>query len=319
MNIEQLKWKMVERPLIPIQDSWVDATPFIALILLLGASIFIIFKLRKKQLARHIVQLSSLILFAFTFHRCFCAIRGWFFGLSEIGRDNLSVFQNTCIFIPIIASLFIFGRIFCGWICPLGFIQESIRNIFRHVHHRVGAIIDRPLLFFFIAITIFLIYRFKPVNFFVIQNMASIFGLLLLVICFFSIANPANDLRLKKSKYFFLVIWVLSILLGIFVTSPWCAIYGNELDYSSLIGFISVLFAGLIVSMAWCRYMCPLGGLFALLAKFYNYTAKGSGIPSKEYKNTCPMGAITKNGTVDKENCIYCFRCIEKHGFKISS
>lgn len=315
MTIEQLKWKMVERPLIPIQDSWVDATPFIALILLLGASIFIIFKFQKKQSARHIVQLSSLILFAFTFHRCFCAIRGWFFGLSEIGRDNLSVFQNTCIFIPIIASLFIFGRIFCGWICPLGFVQETIRNLL----HRVGAVSDRPLLLLFTAIIIFLIYHFKPVNFFVMQNMASMLGLLLLIICFSSVIKPENDIHLKKLKYFFLAIWVLSILLGIFVTDPWCAIYSNEIDYSSLIGFISVLFAGLIISMAWCRYICPLGGLFALLARFYKYTVMGRSRPSptEEYKNTCPMGAISKDGTVDKENCICCLRCNEKHGFKL--
>lgn len=314
---------MVERPLIPIQDSWVDATPFIALILLLGISIFIILKFRKKQLARHIVQSASLILFAFTFHRCFCAIRGWFFGLSEIGRDNLSVFQNTCIFIPIIASLFIFGRIFCGWICPLGFIQETVRDGHgRPLRDGAKDGRGRPLqiLILFIAIIIFLIYRFRPVNFFVIQNTASIFGLLLLFICFFSILNPANDIKLKKLKYFFLVIWILSILLGIFVTSPWCAIYGNEIDYSSLVGFISVLFAGLIISMAWCRYMCPLGGLFALLARFYKYTVMGRSRPSptEEYKDTCLMGAITKNGTVDKENCIYCLRCTEKHGFKIT-
>nr|MBU1327728.1 4Fe-4S binding protein [Candidatus Omnitrophota bacterium] len=313
MNIEQLKWKMVERPLIPIQNSWVDATPFIALTLLLGASIFIIFKFRKKQSARHIIQLFSLILFAFTFHRCFCAIRGWFFGLSEIGRDNLSVFQNTCIIIPVIASLFIFGRIFCGWICPLGFVQELLKNFGK----RLRQIPKLIMLSIFLVIAIFLIYRFKPVNFFVIQNMSSMLGLCLLFICFLSIANPANDLRLKKLKYFFLVIWILSILLGIFVTSPWCAIYGNEIDYPSLIGFISVLLTGLIISMAWCRYVCPLGGLFAALARFYKYTIKGSDIPSEEYKNTCPMRAITKNGTVDKESCIYCLRCTEKHGFKL--
>jgi len=313
MNIEQLKWKMIERPLIPIQESWVDATPFIALILFLGASIFIIFKFRKKQSARHIVQLSSLILFAFTFHRCFCAIRGWFFGLSEIGRDNLSVFQNTCIFIPMIASLFIFGRIFCGWICPLGFVQELLKNSGKSLR-RIPKLI---MLSIFLVIAVFLIYYFKPVNFFVIQNMASMLGLCLLFICFFSILNPANDLRLKKLKYFFLAMWILSILLGIFVTSPWCAIYGNEIDYPSLIGFISVLLTGLIISMAWCRYICPLGGLLAALSKFYKYAVKGSGIPSEEYKNTCPVGAITKNGTVDKESCIYCLRCTEKHGFKL--
>ena len=60
-----------------------------------------------------------------------------------------------------------------------------------------------------------------------------------------------------------------------------------------------------------------MGGFFAALARFYKYAIKGSNTPSEEYKNTCPMGAITKNGTVDKESCIYCLRCTEKHGFKL--
>ncbi|MBL7130004.1 MAG: 4Fe-4S binding protein [Candidatus Omnitrophica bacterium] len=237
-------------------------------------------------------------------------MRGLVFGLSEIGRDNLNVFQNTCIFIPILASVFIFGRIFCGWICPLGFIQECLRKLNRLKGKFV-------LLLIFLAIIIFLMYYSRPINFFIVQNITSILGLCLIIICMFVVLNPKNDWRLKKIKYASLLLWTIFVVLGVFVTNPWCSLYGNEIDYSSLIGFAAVLFAGSIISMAWCRYICPLGGLFALLSSFYQYLIKGSGRPSHTYKDTCPMGAISQEGYVDKENCIYCLRCTEKYGFKI--
>ncbi|MBC8473979.1 MAG: 4Fe-4S binding protein [Candidatus Omnitrophica bacterium] len=310
MNIEQLKWKLVETPLIPIKGSWVDAAPFISLLVLFALSILIILRLKKRQALRHVVQSISLFIFAFTFHRCFCTVRGWVFGIAEIGKDNLSVFQNMCIFIPIFASLFVFGRIFCGWVCPLGFIQECLRKL---------NIIKRKiiLLLIYTIIMILILYHTKPVNFFFVQNIASILGLSLMAICFFFILNPKTDTYLKKIKYISLIFWTTLIVLGVFTTSPWCSIYGNEIDYSSLLGFIAVLFAGSVVSMAWCRYICPLGGLFALLSRFYQYYVKGTHVSSPHYKTTCPMGAIANNGSVDKENCIYCLRCTEKHGFKV--
>ena len=217
-----------------------------------------------------------------------------------------------CVFIPIIASLFVFGRVFCGWICPLGFIQEWLRKIKVLKNNFI------VLLIFLTVVTFFMFY-FKPVNFFFVQNIASLLGLLLILLCFPAILNPSLDKRLKKIKYFSLAIWTTLTVLGVFITSPWCSIYGNEIDYSSLISFVAVMLAGTVISMAWCRYVCPLGGLFALLARFYQYIVKGTGLSSKAYKNTCPMGAISEQGHVDTENCIYCLRCTEKHGFVLKT
>jgi outer membrane protein assembly factor BamB len=115
-----------------------------------------------------------------------------------------------------------------------------------------------------------------------------------------------------------LFIWIIFIILGVFVTSPWCAIYGNEIDYPSIIGLTSVVLAGSLVSMAWCRYVCPLGGLFSLLSRFCQYIIKGTSKLSNSYKDTCPMSAINDEGQVDTENCIYCLKCTERHGFKIT-
>lgn len=310
MDIQQLKWKIVERPLIPIKDSWVDAAPFIALLILFAISILIILRLKKRQALRHIVQSIALFIFAFTFHRCFSILRGGIFGIMEIGKDNLNVFQNMCILIPILASLFVFGRIFCGWICPFGFIQEGLRKV--NVIKRKLA-----LLMFFLATIIFMLYYFRPLNFFVAQNIAGLLGLSLIVICFFAILDPKNDSYLKKIKYVSFLLWTGLITLGVFVTNPWCSIYVNEIDYSSLIGFLAVVFAGCVISMAWCRYTCPLGGLFALFSKFYAYKVKGTNKPSPSYKTICPMGAINEKGHVDERDCIYCLRCTEKYGFKL--
>lgn len=312
MGIEQLRWKMVERPLLPVENSWVDAAPFIAIFVLFGLAILAIFRLRRRQPIRHLIQASALIIFALTFHRCFCAMRGWIFGLSEIGKDNLSLFQNTCIFIPVVAFVFAFGRIFCSWICPLGALQEALRKIKINTPK-----IRLFLLSVFLAATVFLLWRLRPENYFLIQNAAGLLGLSLLAVCLPVTLNPAWDPSFKKIKYFYLALWTALIVCGVFVTDPWCGVYGNEIDYSSLIGLSSVVLAGIIVSMAWCRYICPLGALFALLSKFYAYRVKGSGLPDTRYKSTCPMTAINEKGNVDNDNCIFCLRCNEKFGFRL--
>jgi len=74
-----------------------------------------------------------------------------------------------------------------------------------------------------------------------------------------------------------------------------------------------VLFASLILSQAWCRFLCPEGALLGLLTRW-----SGRKIRLDRRKCTacntchrvCPVDAI-EVGEVDERSCLYCCRCVD--------
>ena len=107
--------------------------------------------------------------------------------------------------------------------------------------------------------------------------------------------------------------WIIIITLGIFVTDPWCALFGNEIDYSSLVGLFAVLASAAIVSMAWCRYLCPLGSCLSLITKFSQVKIKrkkGSSISKQAAQRICYVQALGEEG-LDESSCLFCKRCVE--------
>jgi ferredoxin len=83
----------------------------------------------------------------------------------------------------------------------------------------------------------------------------------------------------------------------------------------ALVVFAGILSLGFIVSRFWCRNACPLGGMYALIAKFailkssFGDDCKGCGI----CKAVCPTGAIDmKAQRIDSSECITCLRCVHE-------
>lgn len=212
----------------------------------------------------------------------------------------------------IIAGLFVvvtavvFGRFFCAYVCPLGtFIDISDTTFFRKrlqpAFNRdknwrllkfgvftgvtgaaaVGVILTQffdPL----VILTRFFSIIIYPVAIYFLNGLADLFRpfaawLGWVGVSHFTYAQPV-----------FRMIWpTFLIILGIF-----------------LLGFSLPRF--------WCRYLCPLGGFLALLARWsvikrkVSHLCSGCGICQK----SCPMGAIPVNcrQTIPGE-CILCRNC----------
>jgi len=321
--LEHLKWKFVERPFLSVGSSYVDAFPFLALFVLLFLAGCLL-KGKSAQKLRPFIQLVSFIFFIFVVHRCFCALRGWLFGLQEIGRSDLNVFNNLFIFVPLVAFTLIFGRVFCGWICPLGASQEVFFRVpfLRKFLVNFSPAARRVKLVFLalaLSITIYLLIAFKPKTFFFAENTAAFFGILTLAMAAIFSLVPALEPRLKKMRYFFLALVIIIISIGIFITDPWCALFGNEIDYSSLISFFAVMAAGLSVSMAWCRYICPLGAFLSLVVKSSRLKIKRNmecALSPEAVKKICYTEALTERG-LEASSCLYCRRCVDAGAAKI--
>ena len=315
---ENLKWKLVERPILPIGNTYLDAFVFLVFFVLLFFA-GLALKSKRGIKLRPCVQTASFVFFIFIVHRCFCALRGTIFSFQDIGKNDLNVFNGLFILVPLIAFTLIFGRVFCGWLCPLGAIQEGFFRVpfIKRFMLNPAPRLKRLRLFFCVIVfsaAVFLLFKFKPKTFFFVQNIAAFWGLAAIILAGLFVLNQDSDFKLKKLRYFLLSVWLIIIALGIFVTDPWCALYGNEIDYSSLVGLFAVLATAAIVPMLWCRYLCPLGSALSLMTKFSQVKIsrkKDSTISKEDAKQTCYVQALTEK-SLDKSSCLFCKRCVEK-------
>lgn len=173
--------------------------------------------------------------------------------------------------IPIIISL-IWGRVFCGWTCPLGAVQEFIYS------ERIG--VQLPIL-------------------------------------------PDKVLKYLK----FIILAVFGYLTWHVGRNMWCSYEPFEVlfNFTGSPLTISILALTLLLSICierpFCRYICPLGAVFAITSRIARFKMKaqagactGCGACTK---GNCPVGAIatldsvTNLPVVDNSECIKCLCCTD--------
>ena len=324
MNLEYPLFKIFQRPLISVAGSWVDAFPLMLLFVFLFLAALSLWRFERRQLARRLIQLASAFVFILLIHRCLCVIRGWAFGIQEIGRDDLFAFAQLCMFVPIVAFTLSLGRIFCGWVCPLGFLQELTGKI-GTVKNKLEDLRRKKLFdYVFLSITagciLVLFFIIRPSTDFLTENVAALWGFGLLIILFFAVTRHNWALGLRRLKWVSLFLWVSLAVIGVFLTNPWCVLFGNELDYSSLLALFAVMGTSVVMTLAWCRYLCPLGALLAWVSKFSMVRIRGlhkCNDCGRDCEKVCPTGVLSMEG-IDHSSCIFCGRCFDTCGARLS-
>lgn len=82
---------------------------------------------KKAKLARTLVLLVSLAVLGFWLQGCYCPIGMWqYLFLKTFGF--LMWIGFALLMLPIVHAMF-FGRVFCGWVCPIGALQEMLGRI----------------------------------------------------------------------------------------------------------------------------------------------------------------------------------------------
>ena len=167
----------------------------------------------------------------------------------------------------------IFGRAFCGWACPVGFIMDIAGKVARFrvtVSERLTAI-DRYLKLLkwpALAATVYLVFALN-----------------------FTEARPFAYVVRTSSVFNFEAIRLAQAL-------------GDRAPTVRMWVVIVALMAGLVISRAWCRYLCPVGAVLGLLNKVSLFGIKRE----REDLPTCdvlPRDCITytRPGTTD---CVMC-------------
>lgn len=195
--------------------------------------------------------------------------------------------SNVVILVATLATALLLRNAFCGWLCPLGFIQDMVSRFSALVQKRIPRV-RRAVR----------VLRTK--------------GARLAVL----------DRPLRLLKYAVLVWSVVGAAVAGFMVfrdvDPWAGLW-NLLELTVSAGamvLLVVLLASLFVERPWCRYACPLGaatGLLGALSPVYlkreSAACKSCAICTK----ACPMGLPVHTATTIKHaDCIGCLECVDE-------
>jgi polyferredoxin len=248
----------------------------------LGIVIFIAVVFTLKQLYGENTQYAS--------PEAFCPLGGFetlYYTIATGGKFvQHTHFSNMVIFVALLITIVAAGGFFCGWICPLGAIQQAITGFRRWLQKRVGLLVR--------------------VGKWLSAKSRSLVSL---------------DPWLRYAKYLVLL-WIIwgTITTGTMVfrdLDPWAGIL-NILEAGITIGFwifIATALAAFIGDRVWCRYLCPLGAIIGLVGKIGLIRVQRDGescIGCKICTRKCPMHIqVHEKGRVVSTECNMCLNCVD--------
>jgi len=204
-------------------------------------------------------------------------------GGSFVSHTHLS---NLVLAAAVLISALLLRSAFCGWICPLGFIQD--------IFHGFSTWIQK---------------RFVPVR-------KAVRGINSRGARLWSFL----DKYLRFVKYGVLV-WAVTgaAIYGVMVFrdyDPWSALI-NIAEWTYTPGLLVLgltLVGSFFVERPWCRYACPLGAISGLLGKLspvYLKRDAASCTACKICTNACPMGLEVHTATtITSVDCVSCLECV---------
>lgn len=207
------------------------------------------------------------------------------YNIATLGTFIQKIHMSSIILMVIVFFLAVlFGPVFCGWICPLGSIQEWVgklgRRIFkRKYNHFVPAKLDKILRY----------VRYGVLTWVLVVTARS--GYLL-----FEHLDPYNALF---------------------------SFWTGEVAIQAMVVLGVTLVLSLFVERPWCKYACPYGALLGLTNKIRIFKIKRSPstcISCNKCSNSCPMNIpVAKQEKVTDHQCISCMECTSERSCPVGN
>lgn len=216
--------------------------------------------------------------------------------------------------IPVFLMLgltFLFGRFFCGWICPLGtlidfagsfnknkgFYNEAKVKRFSHIKYYIlgfvagGAVLGVQIFWLFEPITI--LARFVSLNFIPLFTY-SVDKLFIFML------NQLNRPEILFDLYRNLKTSFLGLEIAYFPHTKIVFLF-----------FSLIMLSAYWMKRSWCRLICPLGAMYAVFARFALLRRYTQGcVFCGNCKAKCPTAAINDDMSYTKSECILCMECV---------
>lgn len=185
----------------------------------------------------------------------------------------------------VVATVFL-GRAFCGWICPLGGLNDAVGSLRTRRGDRRRANAPRA---------VFRTKYYLLAGFLV----AALLGSLLV-----GLLDPLSLLARG-----------LQSLIGPVLAGAGIPLFGHDPTFPGgllpAVLLAGVLLANLVVPRFWCRALCPLGALLGLASRWAPFGIRRD----TEACTACGVcerschGAATPSGDVRRSECITCMNC----------
>jgi polyferredoxin len=203
-------------------------------------------------------------------------------GGAFVSHTHLS---NVVMLVAVLAVALLLRSAFCGWICPLGFLQDLVSNLSTVLQKRIPGLR---------------------------RSIASLKKR--------SARLAVLDRYLRYVKYLVLA-WAVggSAYFGYMVFrdyDPWSTLLSlAEFSFTPGVIVLAItLVASFFIERPWCRYACPLGaasGLLGKLSPIYLKREESACTTCKICTNSCPMGLeVHKATTITSADCISCLECV---------
>ena len=206
----------------------------------------------------------------------------YFFLTGEIHQAHPAGFV---ILIGIITVSFIFGKAFCSWMCPIGFLSELVGDF--------GDKVSQKLFKKRIKIPKLLDYPLRSLKYLMLAYFVyAIFFTMTAASLKYFLDSPYNMVADVKMYYFFADISRFALIV------------------------IAVLFVlSIVVRNFWCRYLCPYGallGIFTLLSPNKIKRDPVSCIDCGLCNKACPSFIkVDSVKTVFSDECSTCMSCVD--------
>lgn len=241
-------------------------------------------KQKKKihSIVRAVIQLLYFIFIPSVFTAAFSGVKYIFTKLGA--QQPIEMTSFVVVLIVLCVYTFVFGRFFCGFACAFGALGDAVHAVYVKFCKKI---------------------KKKPVQ--ISENIAK---------------------RLTSLKYLVLVVIVLLCYTGLYSKtqgySPWDVFSmlhaGNFKLQKYTVGivlFVLILIGMCIQERFFCRFLCPMGAIFAMLPVlpiFALHRDRENCIPGcRACTRKCPSGlALPEDGSMDlMGDCFQCQKCID--------
>lgn len=240
-------------------------------------------RIKSVEMIRRLTQITAFILLPGLFTTIFYEIKELYTSLIGGTFTSTTITSDILPLAAIIVTTVLFGRYFCGFFCSFGAMGDLLWFISRKTikpNVKISERVDAVLKYLKYAILLFIVIFIWSLGLLTIDSMG----------------NPWNIFGIYSS------------------ISGWTSI-----KYLLTVGgvlLLMIIAGSLVVERFFCRYLCPLGAIFAVSsrARLFNIRKKRDNCGScRVCTNQCSMGIpLYQQDKVTSGECIHCFACISK-------